>query len=478
MNSHLSNSFNERNGCYQSLSESQIHKIHQASCEILSRTGMRFHEPEAIELFQKGGADISDNSLVRISPELVEWALSCAPENITIYNQLGEPALEVGGCRSYYGTGSDCMHIYDLISGQRRKAVLEDVINGVRLVENLPHLDFVMSMFLPSDISEDTYERQQMAVMLRESTKPIIFVGIEAASTRYAIEMAAIKAGGLNKLQKQPFIINYVNTVSAFQHNQESVARMLYASDHNIPTIYAPGKHRGMTSPITQAGALALGSAGQLAGLVLSQLKREGSPFIVSNPGQGTLDMRTMLGLYNAPDDGPYGWDLAHHYQLPSFAIAGASDAKVFDTQAAADAALSLFSVTIGGANLIHDIGYLDCAMTGSLELVLLCNEIIGWIKRYLSNLEINDETLALDVIHDVGPDGYFLQAHHTLQHVREDWVPTLFDRYDYAQWEQNGGENLQQRANKIIQKILQSHQPRSLSETIEQQLQDVIKGR
>jgi trimethylamine--corrinoid protein Co-methyltransferase len=304
-----------QNRCYQSLSEEQIKRIHQASCEILSKTGVRFHHPEAIALFQKAGAEILDTSLVRIPTKLVENALNTAPENIPIFDQNGTPALQVGGCRNYYGPGSDCLFIYDLDSGERRKAVLEDVIRGVRLVNSLPNLDFVMSMYLPSDVPEDQYERHQMAVMLRESSKPIIFVGLQETSTIWAIKMASVVAGGAEQLEKQPFIVNYVNTVSAFQHNRSSVARLLYAAERNIPTIYAPGKHRGMTSPITQAGALALGSAGQLAGLVLSQLKREGSPFIISNPGHGTLDMRTMLGLYNAPDDGPYGWDIARHYR-------------------------------------------------------------------------------------------------------------------------------------------------------------------
>jgi len=179
--------------------------------------------------------------------------------------------------------------------------------------------------------------------------------------------------------------------------------------------------------------------------------------------------------LYNAPEDGPYGWDMAHYYRLPNFAIAGASDAKVFDAQAAADAALSLLSVTMGGANLIHDIGYLDCAMTGSLELMLLGNEIIGWIKRYLADLEINDDTLALDLIHNVGPDGYFIDAKHTLSHVREDWLPTLFDRHDYHQWSENGETTLQTRANTQIKDLLASHQPKHLERDIEKKLMNVI---
>jgi trimethylamine--corrinoid protein Co-methyltransferase len=471
---HFENSLEEK--CrFLSLNEEQIKTIQQASYEILERTGVRFHHKEAVNLLKRAGAKVSDETLVRFPAKLIEQSLSSIPTNITIYNQEGSPSLNVGGYRSYYGTGSDCMHIYDLETGQRRKAILDDVVNGVRLVENLPNLDFVMSMYLPSDVPEEKYERHQMRIMLRESTKPIIFVGINAASTYYAIKMAAITAGGEEYLQKEPFIINYVNTVSAFQHNYDSVERLLYAAERGIPTIYAPGKHRGLTAPMTAAGAMALGFAGHLAGLTLSQIKQPGSPFIISNPSHGTIDMRSMVGLYAPPEDGPYGWDIAHYNNIPTFAIAGASDAKIFDAQAAAEAALSLYSVTIGGANLIHDVGYLDCAMTGSLELVAYCNEVVGWLKYHLKELEITPETLALDVIHQVGPDNYFLNTKHTLEHVREDWLPTLFDRFDYRQWSEKDSTTLNMRANQYVKDLLDSVEQLTLQQKIEQELQDVI---
>ncbi len=460
---------------FHSLTQDQLELLHQASLEILNRTGMRFYDQEALDLFKKAGVEVTDGNLVRIPSHRVEWALRTAPKNITIYDRVGRRVMELGGYRSYFGVGSDCMSIYDPYTGQHRKAVLQDVINGVRLVDALPNLDFVMSMFLPSDVPEETYERHQMAVMLQESVKPIVFVGLEAASTVRAIEMAAIVAGGLEQLQRYPFVINYLNTVSSFKHNQESVQRLLYAAERNIPTVYYPGSTRGLITPITIAGALALSNAGQLAGLVLSQLKREGSPFLRPRPGGSEMDMRTMVSLYTAPDAGPFGWDLAHYYAIPTFGAAGCSDAKVFDAQAAAEATLLLFENTLNGANLIHDVGYLDCAMTGSLELVAFCDELIGWLRRYFRKLEISEETLALDLIHEIGPDGHFIEAKHTLRHVREDWRPTLSDRLDYRRWFDAGAMTLQQRANDQVRKIIENHRaeplPAHVIQKIKQQL-------
>jgi trimethylamine--corrinoid protein Co-methyltransferase len=449
--------------------------LHDASLEIMARTGMRFFEEEALELFRRAGADVSDGNLVRVPPHLVEWALRTVPKNISIYDRNGKRAMALGGYRSYFGPGSDCSHIYDLDTGRRRLAVLEDVVQAVRLVDALPNFDFVMSMFLPSDVPQDLYERCQMAVMLQESTKPIVFVGLEAASTVYAVEMASAVVGGLESLQRYPFVLNYVNVVSPFRHNGQSVKRLLYAAERNLPSIYVPSKSRGTMAPITLAGSLALGNAGQLAGLVLSQLKREGSPFLRNPPGGGGLDMRSMVSLYAGPDEGPFGMDLAHHYGVPTFGFAGCSDAKVFDAQAAAEAALTLFDNALTGANLVHDVGYLDCATTGSLEFLVFCDELISWLRRYLCKLEISEETLALDLIHEVGPDGHFIDTKHTLRHVREEWVPALMDRNNYQRWAASGALTLQERARHRVQDLLASHQPEKLPKDVVQSLEAMI---
>ncbi len=466
-----------RSVVFRSLTDDQIARLHEASLEIMARTGMRFYEQEALDLFKKAGADVSDGNLVRIPPHLVEWALRTVPKSITIYDRDGRRAMMLGGYRSYFGVGSDCKYIYSPYTGERRQAVLDDVVNGVRLVDALPNLDFVMSMFMPADVPVETYERHQMEVMLRESHKPIVFVGLEAASTVDAVGMAMAVAGGLESLQRYPFVINYVNPTSAFKHDQEGVQRLLFAAERNLPTIYIPGNSRGTTAPMTVAGAMALGNAGQLAGLLLSQLKREGSPFIRTAAGGGTLDMRAMVSSYAAPDGGPFGWDLAHHYGLPIFGTAGCSDAKAFDAQAAAEAALSLFANAVAGANLVHDIGYLDCAMTGSLELVVFCDELIGWIRRYLrGQLEISEETLALDLIHEVGPDGSFLETGHTLRHCREDWLPNLVDRRDYTNWVAAGATTLQERANQRVREILETHHPEPLPDDVYRRVEAITQ--
>ncbi len=461
----------------RSLSDEQVLLLHQVSLEILERTGMRFHSDEAVGLFGRAGAQVSDGNRVRVPQHLVEWALRSAPKNITIFDRNGREAMALGGSRSYYGPGSDAAYIYDLDTGERRRAVLEDVVAVARLTSALPNFDFTMSHFMPSDVPVERYERLQMAAMLRESCKPIVFVGLERMSTVYAVEMACAVAGGLEQLARYPFIINYVNFTSPYVHNQESVERLLYAAERNLPSVYTPGRARGSQVPMTEAGAIALVNAGQLAGLVLAQLKREGSPFIWASPNAGGLDLRSMVSVYGAPDAGPAAWDLARYYRVPIFGFAGVSDAKVFDAQAAAEATLTLFEAALFGANLVHDIGLLDCGMTGSMELIVFSDEVIGWLRQYLRRLEISRESLALDVIRQAVPDGHFLDSEHTLRHVRETWPPALFDRRPYHRWAEAGALTAQQRAASRANEIARDYRVECLDASVIDRLNRIVEA-
>jgi trimethylamine--corrinoid protein Co-methyltransferase len=181
-----------------------------------------------------------------------------------------------------------------------------------------------------------------------------------------------------------------------------------------------------------------------------------------------------MVSIYAAPDAGPYGWDLARHYRIPTFTTA-CTAAKIFDAQAAGETALTLFEKTLNGVNIVHDLGYLDSAMTGSLELVVYCDEVIDWIKRHRQPPEISEETLALDLIHETGPDGHFLETEQTLRHFRELWTPALFDRMDFETWSSKGSLTLQQKANQRVLEIIGSHRAESLPSKVKAKLADVV---
>jgi len=457
------------------LSEDQCRKMHWASLEILERVGVRLHLEEAIQLFKKAGAQIIDNNLVRVPSSLVEKVLSAVPKRVILYDRHGNPAMPVEGHRCFYGPGSDCLNIIDHRSGKRRNPVLKDVVEGVILCDNLSNIDFVMSMLLPSDVNETIADRYQMEAMLNYTTKPIIFVTYEFEGCIDAVKMAEVVVGGPEALRQNPLVACYINVPSGVLHNKDSLKKLLFLASKNLPVLYIPSSTAGATGPVTPAGAAALDYAGVLVGLVLSQLKREGSPFVVSGIPPGHLDMRTLVGTYCEPERG-ITQAMAHFYGLPMFSIGGASESKTLDLQAAAEAALSLTVETLAGGHIIHDMGYLESGLTFSFAQLVICDEIVSWIKAFAKGFEVSDESLALEVIAKVGPEGQFLNTKHTLKHYRERWYPSLFDRATYESWQEKGGKTLTERAAERIELILTEHKPEPLPLKVKENLRKIVQ--
>jgi trimethylamine--corrinoid protein Co-methyltransferase len=461
---------------FRRLSDEQCQKLHWACLEILERTGVRLYDQEALDLLKKAGVPATDGNRVRIPSGLVEKALTTVPKRVTLCDRHGNRVMPVEGHRSFFGPGSDCLNIIDHRTGERRKPVLQDVVDAMILADALPHVDFIMSMFLPVDVRQEAADRYQMEVMLNHTTKPIVFVTIEFSGCVDAIEMAEAVVGGPEALRRNPIALCYINVTTGMRHNQEALQKLLYLAGKGLPAIYAPSSQGGVTAPVTPAGSLALAQAGTLVGLVLSQLKREGAPLVMQGWGGDMLDMRTTVMPYTDPDKQALAADLAHFLGLPIFAIAGCSDSKAMDQQAGIEAALTLIIEALDGGNIVHDLGYLESGLTGSLAQLAICDEIVGWLEHFVRGLEINDETLALDLIDEVGPDGQFLDSEHTLEHFRELWYPNLFDRNNFDGWMAGGGKTLNERAAERVEAILAEHKPEPLPDDVAKAVHAIVE--
>ena len=461
---------------FRRLSDQQCQKLYWACLEILERTGVRLYDQEALDLLKKAGVKASDGNRVRIPSGLVEWAFSTVPKRVTLYDRNGNRAMPVEGYRSFFGPGSDCLYVLDHRTGERRRAHLQDVIEAMRLADALPHVDFVMCMFLPEDVPQEVVDRYQMQAMLTNTTKPVMFVTNEFSGCVDAIEMAEVVAGSPEALQRNPFVACYINVTTGLNHNQEALQKLLFLAGKGLPMAYVPSTQGGVTAPVTPAAALAVSQAGALVGLVLSQLKREGAPLMMPGWGGNMLDMRSTIQPYADPDKRALAIDFVHYLGLPMFALAGCSDSKSVDQQAGIEAALTLMSDALGGGNIVHDLGYLESGLTGSLAQLVICDEILSWLEHFVRGVEVNEETLALDLIDRIGPDGQFLESDHTYQHYRERWYPDLFDRDNYEGWLASGGQTLAERAAQRVDEILAKHQPEPLADEIAQKIRSIVQ--
>lgn len=459
------------------LSETQLQDLHLAALETLRRTGIRFHHAGALEMLREAGAFISDGNLVKFPARLVEDGLATAPERIVMCDRDGAPAMFLEGTKTFFGTGSDCLNFLDPETGEHRPFTQQDIINGYHLCDALPNIHFVMSIGLPADIDPALTYDVQMALMLEHTSKPLVFVTDDRASCQRAIDMAAAVAGGHEALREQQHILLYSEPSSPLQQSETAVDKLLLMAEHELPVVHSPGPQMGAVAPVTMAGGLVMSLAEILSSVVVHQLKRPGAPFVFG-AGIHHMDMKSVQICYASPEfqlTKAAIAELGRWYGIPTWGYAGCSDAKVLDEQASLEAMLSVIMAKFSGANLIHDVGYMESGLTGSYEMIVLTDELIALADHMMQGIEVSDATTLVEELDQVGPGGHFLETETTLERFRDFWYPSLLDRRIRSQWLEAGGKTLGQRLNERALEIIQEHRPKPIDAERKQQMQEIL---
>ena len=469
-----------RAGHLSFLTEADKRRIYEAALHILAEIGMRILHDEGREIMLAAGCSQDADGRVHVPEALVVKARHTAPVGISVYDRDAQPAFTLGGYSSYFGTGSDLMHVFDLETGERRATSLADVASAARLCDALDHIDFVMSSAYPHEIDPHRAYLEEFRAMVLHTTKPLVMTAESAADLERMWAAAVVFRGGADALRVKPYFIVYGQPSSPLEHPHDSIAKLLFCADTGIPLIYSPAPMAGGTAPITVAGHVAQGLAESLFGLVLHQLRRPGAPFL-TGMGPAVLDMSTAQSSYNAPEYlQSYGCfvELARWLDLPNWGYAGTTDAQLVDAQAGMEVAeLTLLSMLIG-SNLNHDVGYLDFGLTGSLEQIVIADEFIALNRRLLGGVEVSDETLALNVIADVGPGGDALAHRHTARHLRRaQWRPKVLNRKSYERWQDAGAPDLREAARRRARELLATHTPAQLDPALARQLDEIVDG-
>jgi trimethylamine--corrinoid protein Co-methyltransferase len=452
------------------LSEDQKEMLLLRVMELLERTGVRVDSEEGLSLLDGAGARVGPRSQVRLPSYLLEDALASAPRRITIYDRLGRPSVRLEGNQVSFCSQVDSTYFFDPyhyephthLDHNRRLSVRDDARLGAILCDALPNIDMVSFSSLYSDVPGQIAIRVGHKDTVMNCTKPLMHGTGDFASLRAVAAMAAVVAGGWSELALKPYYVHYAEPFSPLTHTAEGVQKLLYCVERGIPLIYTPMTLAGSTAPVTGAGNLVACMAESLSGLVMAQLKRRGAPFIFGGVPT-VIDMSTTLVSYGAPE--MHLWsaalaEMAHYLKLPVFSTAGCTDAVAFDQQAAAEAAMSCLMAALSGANLVHDVGFTEAANSASLELIVAADEFIGMIRTIMAGVSISSDTLALDVMEQVGSGGSYFGEKHTVRHFRGNWRPTLLNRGNHAQWLANGGLPLGAVANRRVLQILNDHQP------------------
>lgn len=427
----------------------QCAAVHHASLEILRRTGVRVDYARALALLKETDAVITDGNLVRFPPALVEWALAGPPSRIALCKRgSSEAAIRMEGREVSFGTGSACPNYRDPRTGERRLFTEADVIECVRLVDALPELDFCMSMGVPSDLNPRAPYCDEFALMLENTTKPLVFTLGNRAECEAIVGMAAAAAGGMDALLLSPNLLGYGQPTTPLLHGEDSTEKLIYMAEVGLPIVHQASPMMGGTAPVSLAAALALGNAELLSGLVIHQLVRRGAPFVYGC-GLHHMDMRTTIAVYGAPEfelARAAVTEMARYYNLPHYGYAGYTDSCVMDEQAASDATSSVLVALLSGQHLVHDVGYIEAGITVSPEMIVFTADVIGRLRHFMAGIDLNPEAFALDLIDRIGPGGSHLTSEHTLQHFKDFWQPTLYSRLRHDDWVKKGGKDLGRR--------------------------------
>ncbi len=464
---------------FQVLTEDQIEQIYFAALEVLERVGSRVHHDEALELFRNcGDAVVGDDKRVRVTASLVERALKSYPRKITLKGRNGKRSVALQKDHVYFGTGSDLPFTYDRKTGERRRTTYKDVVDAARIVDYLPNFDFFMSHGIVGDApNPQTYDRHQFMAMLEGCTKPYVVTSVDGEGLEDLWKMACLFQGGEGEFRLNPMFVAYIEPISPLTNDQSAVEKLLFAAEKGIPAMYTPCPSSGATAPATIAGMLVQSLAETLLAIALCHLKRPGMPLIMGGVTT-VMDMRTTTYSYGAPEmslASAANTDISKWLNLIMFSTGGCSDSKLVDEQAAIESTISNLTAFLSGANLVHDVGYIDSGVNASLESLVMNDEIIGMVRQVGKGIKTDEAHLALKVIDEVGPGGEYVTHDHTYEHWKEWFLPKLMDRSDWETWNAEGAKTMLDRVNEETQRILDTHEPEPIDDTIRKDLKAII---
>ena len=470
-----------RSGNLKIFREDEIKKIHNSSLEILEETDMWVPEKKCLELLHDAGAKVDfKNQKVLFPAWLIEEKIRLAPGRFTVHARDIKHSLKLGNDRTYFCPACSCINILDL-DGKRRLATFEDAVKFTKLTDALPNIDEGDCVVFPNDVPKGTYHVYRTWAQMKYSTKPARGRSYGAQQAKDCIKMAEILAGGKENQTKYPNTWANISTLSPLGHYPDQLEGLLEYVEKGLPVIISPEAMAGATSPVTLAGLLAQTNAEQLSGIAIAQTINPGTP-VCRGTISTVMDLRSgqiCYGVGEAALIAAANVQLSKFYNIPSRVAAGWSAANCLDMQAGYETMMTLLIAVLSGADyVIGSAGGMETALTASYAKLIIDDDMINMIGRISEGVEVNDNTLALDLIKTIGPKGQFLTEKHTIDYMKKEIkLAGLASREKFDEWEKSGAKRIEVRAAEKCKIILDEHQPEPLPGAIEKELEDFVKS-
>jgi len=362
----------------------------------------------------------------------VEQALATVPRRFVLYDRNGALAVDSAGERPCFAPGINCLNILDHRSGKIRPCLLDDVVDAARLCQVLPNIHMAANLGNPSDLPPEDQAMASVTALLAHTQKPLAFIAHDQAEAQGIWQVLADAAGGWSALSARPFAMDLTGPTSPLMIKAEACGRLRLAATKALPIVWYPCLFPGLTGPMTLAGALAQSAAEIIGGIVIHQSVAPGAP-VLTGSAVVPIDMRTVQLAYGSPQYALAGIGACDYFNtigIPTWIGAGCSDAHAMDSQAAAEAGANMVAAALSATTFIHNLGFLSGGKTGSLEMLVLCDELAGMITRLVQGLGVDETTLALAVVRASAFSGAFLKHPHTRTHVAGAlWSSPVFAR-------------------------------------------------
>lgn len=466
---------------FRLLSEEDIRQIHEAALEVMEEVGVALPSHRALDILEGAGAPVDRERMVAKLPRgLVEKALAAAPRRFILAGRDPQNDLDLDGRHSYLSTDGCGVETYDLETGQRRLSTKQDIVDSARLADALPAIAFYWGpMVSAQDVPAATRPIHELEASFLGTAKHVqTETVISEPMARYAIEMGAAIAGGYDELRRRPVLSLMQCAVDPLGQDGGSLEAALVAAEYGVPTGFMPMPMSCATAPATLAGNLVVTTVDALAPLVLVETAYPGAPFFFA---AAPTAMDLVSGAYTG--GGPEDYLLAAGFQeickfygLPLSMGTMATGAKVPDWQAALDNVFSTMASVLSGVAMMTGAGMLNGSKILSFPQIIMDAEIYEIARRFAAGVEVSKETLAVEVIKEVGVRGNYLSHRHTRQHMRELFQPRVIDRSSIQQWELAGRAGAFEKATALAKKILAEHQTLPLEGAVRRQLTEIIR--
>jgi len=469
-----------RGGQLKILTEGQLHQIHLATLEVLEEVGVKVDHRQALEIMADSGCRIDfDRRVVKIPEYVLKKSLETAPSRIILFGKTSEYDVVLDDTDTVYTMGgAGALWVLDL-EGNRRPATLQDLVNLTRIQNTLENLHIAHWLVCPQDIPQKGADRIIFATMLKNTQRHQHIIPGGPGGVKDHLEMAAVLQGSVKEVRERPIFVENVCVTSPLFLPNPNTQELIEVAQEGIPMLIEADAVAGATSPFTIGGCLVEKNATILSAIALAQMINSGVPCIYSS-SSGIMDMSTGYYSAAAPESTLIhlaATQLAHYYHLP-FQGGNTCDSKIPDAQMGYERASHFVALALGGCNIIHvATGNLEQMRLASYEQCVIDDEILGASFRIARGIEINRDTLAVDVLKEVGPGGNFLAHPHTLRYLRKNrWIPKLSSRENWETWQMKGGKDMREKAKERVRKILSEPYPEYVSEKAAREIDKIAQ--